>query len=43
MVPVKFLICPKFFDFEIEQEDVQMMADLKGVVGYSSNPDTVTW
>ena len=31
------------FDFELDQEDVQMIADLKGCVGYSADPDTTTW
>jgi diketogulonate reductase-like aldo/keto reductase len=31
------------FDFELEAADVQLIADLKGCVGYSSNPDTITW
>ena len=31
------------FDFELDADDVQMMADLKGCVGYSHDPDTITW
>ncbi len=31
------------FDFELEPADVQKIADLKGVVGYSADPDTTTW
>jgi len=31
------------FDFELSAEDVQLIADLKGVVGYSSDPDTTTF
>ncbi|MCY0875869.1 MAG: aldo/keto reductase [Firmicutes bacterium] len=31
------------FDFELSAEDVQLIADLKGVVGYSADPDTITW
>lgn len=31
------------FDFELEPADVQLIADLKGCVGYSHNPDTITW
>ena len=27
------------FDFELSESDVRLMADLKGCVGYSSNPD----
>lgn len=28
------------FDFELQPEDVQLIADLKGCVGYSDDPDT---
>lgn len=31
------------FDFELEEEDVQLIADLKGCVGYSDDPDKTTW
>lgn len=31
------------FDFELEASDVQLIADLKGCVGYSSDPDTTTF
>ena len=31
------------FDFELEAADVQLSADLKGCVGYSSDPDTTTF
>lgn len=31
------------FDFELDAEDVQWIADLKGCVGYSTNPDMITW
>jgi diketogulonate reductase-like aldo/keto reductase len=31
------------FDFELDAGDVQLIADLKGCVGYSHNPDTITW
>lgn len=30
----------RVFDFELEDKDVQMIADLKGCVGYASDPDT---
>ena len=33
----------KVFDFELEGEDVRLLADLKGCVGYSSDPDTTTF
>lgn len=31
------------FDFELEEKDVQLIADLKGCVGYSSDPDHTTF
>ena len=31
------------FDFELDAEDVQLIADMKGVVGYSNDPDSITW
>jgi diketogulonate reductase-like aldo/keto reductase len=31
----------KVFDFELEEADVQMIADLTGCVGLSGNPDTM--
>lgn len=31
------------FDFELDAADVQLIADLKGCVGYSADPDTITW
>ena len=30
----------KVFDFELSEEDVQLIADLKGCVGYAADPDT---
>ncbi|MBR4670242.1 MAG: aldo/keto reductase [Butyrivibrio sp.] len=30
----------KVFDFELEESDVKLIADLKGCVGYESDPDT---
>ena len=33
----------KVFDFEIEESDVKLIADLKGCVGYASDPDTRTF
>lgn len=31
------------FDFALDAADVQLIADLKGCVGYSADPDTITW
>jgi hypothetical protein len=31
------------FGFELEASDVQLIAVLKGCVGYSADPDTIAW
>lgn len=31
------------FDFELSAEDVQIIAGLKGCVGFSSDPDSISW
>ncbi|MFY9427143.1 MAG: aldo/keto reductase [Caldicoprobacterales bacterium] len=31
------------FDFQLEEADVELIANLKGCVGYSANPDEITW
>ena len=31
------------FDFELEPSDVELIANLKGCVGYSTHPDEITW
>ncbi|WP_099205388.1 aldo/keto reductase [Scatolibacter rhodanostii] len=31
------------FDFNLEDADVQLISNLKGCVGYSANPDTITF
>ncbi len=31
------------FDFELEESDVELIANLKGCVGYSADPDEITW
>ncbi len=31
------------FDFSLSDEDVQAIANMKGVCGFSANPDTTTW
>ncbi len=33
----------RVFDFEIDEEDVQKIADLKGCVGYAKDPDTTNF
>jgi diketogulonate reductase-like aldo/keto reductase len=29
------------FDFELDAADIRLIADLKGCVGYSKDPDTI--
>jgi diketogulonate reductase-like aldo/keto reductase len=31
------------FEFELSEQDVQLISDLRGCCGYSANPDTITW
>ncbi len=33
----------KVFDFELDPQDVQMIADLKGCVGFAADPDQITF
>ncbi|MHC1786837.1 MAG: aldo/keto reductase [Christensenellales bacterium] len=33
----------RVFDFELKPGDVQLIADLEGCVGYSADPDHITW
>jgi diketogulonate reductase-like aldo/keto reductase len=33
----------RVFDFELSPEDVKVLADLKGIIGYSRNPDEITF
>ena len=33
----------RLFDFELSPEDVETIANLKGCVGYSSDPDNISW
>ena len=33
----------RIFDFQLDDEDVELIAGLKGCVGYSSDPDSITW
>lgn len=43
VTPARIKENAEVFDFELSADDVQLIADLKGVVGYSANPDTTTW
>lgn len=33
----------RIFDFQLDDEDVELIAGLKGCVGYSADPDSITW
>ncbi|NDL68549.1 aldo/keto reductase [Anaerotalea alkaliphila] len=43
VTPARIKENTEVFDFELEAADVQLIADLKGCVGYSYDPDTITF
>ncbi|RCX12711.1 aldo/keto reductase family protein [Anaerobacterium chartisolvens] len=43
VTPARIKENTEVFDFELEVEDVRLIADLKGCVGYSPDPDTIIW
>ena len=43
VTPARIKENAEVFDFELETADVQLIADLKGCVGYSTDPDTTTF
>jgi len=43
VTPARIKENAEVFDFELSADDVQLIADLKGVVGYSADPDQITW
>ena len=43
VTPARIRENTEVFDFQLEDEDVELIAGLKGCVGYSSDPDSITW
>jgi diketogulonate reductase-like aldo/keto reductase len=43
VTPARMKENTEVFDFELDTADVQLIAGLKGCVGYSAHPDTITW
>ena len=41
VTPARIKENTEVFDFELSPEDVQLIADMKGVVGYARDPDTI--
>jgi diketogulonate reductase-like aldo/keto reductase len=43
VTPARIKENAEVFDFALEDADVELIAGLKGCVGYSADPDTITW
>lgn len=43
VTPARIKENAEVFDFELSADDIQLIADLKGVVGYSADPDATTF
>ena len=43
VTPARIRENTEVFDFRLEDADVDLIAGLKGCVGYSSDPDSITW
>ena len=43
VTPARIRENTQIFDFRLEDADVELIAGLKGCVGYSSDPDSITW
>lgn len=43
VTPARIIENTQVFDFELEEKDVELICNLKGCVGYSTDPDTTNW
>ena len=43
ITPARIRENTEVFDFQLDDADVELIAGLKGCVGYSSDPDSITW
>ena len=43
VTPARIRENTRIFDFNLDDEDVELIAGLKGCVGYSADPDSITW
>ena len=43
VTPARIRENTEIFDFRLEDEDVELIAGLKGCVGFSHDPDSITW
>mgnify|MGYP003591093935 FL=1 len=43
VTPARIRENTEVFDFQLEDADVELIAGLKGCVGYSADPDSITW
>ena len=43
VTPARIRENTEIFDFRLDDEDVELIAGLKGCVGYSADPDSITW
>jgi len=43
VTPARIRENTEVFDFQLDDADVELIAGLKGCVGYSADPDSITW
>ena len=43
VTPARIRENTELFDFQLDDADVELIAGLKGCVGYSADPDSITW